>query len=278
MSDNNPNINNNILIKEFDMKSLKDHKIILVQGKRGSGKSFLIKDILYNKRDFERVLAVSFTEPLNKFYQKFIPDSFIYSDFNSNKFNKILNYQKKDIILNGIQPDNTLCILFDDCLSEEQWKKDKGIKEIFFNGRNMCTTFIADLQYIYYIHPGFRSNADYIFIFHDPDPVGKKKIYDTYGGYFGDYKTFCLIYDEVCQNQRCLVIDRTKNNNKLENCIFFYKAKYRESFRLGSDLLWKYHTKKYDRNYILRDDSSRKIKELEERYGTKIIRVKKQFS
>ena len=41
----------NIKLKKFDMKSIRDDKVIVFIGKRETGKSFLVKDLLYHKRD-----------------------------------------------------------------------------------------------------------------------------------------------------------------------------------------------------------------------------------
>ena len=57
-----------IKLKKFDMSTIEDHKIIVMIGKRGTGKSFLIKDLLYNKEDIQVGTVVSPTEKMNKFF------------------------------------------------------------------------------------------------------------------------------------------------------------------------------------------------------------------
>ena len=41
----------NIQLKKFDMKSIKDDKVVVLIGKRDTGKSFLVKDLLYYHQD-----------------------------------------------------------------------------------------------------------------------------------------------------------------------------------------------------------------------------------
>jgi len=41
----------NIKLKKFNMKDIKDDKVVVFIGKRETGKSFLVKDLLYHKRD-----------------------------------------------------------------------------------------------------------------------------------------------------------------------------------------------------------------------------------
>jgi hypothetical protein len=52
--------------------------------------------------------------------------------------------------------------------------------------------------------------------------------------------------DVVTDNFGCLVLDNTSRSNKIEDCIFWYKAKYpiREC-KVGSKELWEYHKKNY---------------------------------
>ena len=51
-------------------------------------------------------------------------------------------------------------------LCSENWKKEKTIKSIFFNGRHYNILFILTMQYPLGITPELRSNIDYVFITH----------------------------------------------------------------------------------------------------------------
>ena len=68
----------NIKLKKFDMKSIRDDKVIVFIGKRETGKSFLVKDLLYHKRDMPIGTVISGTEGANAFYSNMIP-KYIYS-------------------------------------------------------------------------------------------------------------------------------------------------------------------------------------------------------
>ena len=41
----------NLELRKFDMNDIKDDKVVVLIGKRDTGKSFLCKDILYRHKD-----------------------------------------------------------------------------------------------------------------------------------------------------------------------------------------------------------------------------------
>ena len=59
-------------LHKFDMSSIKDHSIIVLIGKRGTGKSYLVRDFLYHKQDIPVGTVVSPTEKMNKYMFKYI--------------------------------------------------------------------------------------------------------------------------------------------------------------------------------------------------------------
>ena len=70
-------------LKKFSIEKMVDHATIAMIAKRASGKSYLTREILYHKRDIPTSVVISRTEKLNRFYGEFIPDSFIYDNFDT---------------------------------------------------------------------------------------------------------------------------------------------------------------------------------------------------
>jgi hypothetical protein len=68
-------------IKKFNIQDMVDHCTIAMIAKRGTGKSFLTRDIMFLKRNIATAIAISRTEKLNHFYSDFIPDTYIYSEY-----------------------------------------------------------------------------------------------------------------------------------------------------------------------------------------------------
>ena len=76
-----------INLEKFDIKKIKSDSIIVLVAKRNSGKTILVKDILYNHYKLPCAIVISPTESSNKTYGHFIPDSFIFDEYNEGKDN-----------------------------------------------------------------------------------------------------------------------------------------------------------------------------------------------
>ena len=165
-----------ISLNKFDIKTILPDATILILGKRRTGKSFLARDIFYHHRKIPSGIIFSGTEEASPFFGRFIPDSFIHSEYNSSLVSSILNRQKRKIregiaqglSENGKHPSNNIFIVLDDMLAAaKDWKTDKTIKDIFLNGRHFNILFLLSMQYINGIPPDLRGNLDYVFIFNE---------------------------------------------------------------------------------------------------------------
>jgi len=245
-------------LKKFKIKSILPDSTILCLGRRRSGKSFLVRDIFFHHRQIPMGLVFSGTEEASPFFGDFIPDCFIHSDYNPELIEAVMNRQKKKIrdMKNsgksdtGKHPSNNVFIVLDDMLHDAQnWKKDRTIKNIFFNGRHYNFLFILTMQYPLGITPELRSNIDYVFIFNEPSVKNHKKIYDDYCGILPSFDYFCNVLDACTQNHECLVVKTCGNSTDLRDQIFWYKAEPRSNFRVGHPKLWKYHNQNYNEKH-----------------------------
>ena len=73
----------NLELKKFDISQIKDDKVVVLIGKRDTGKSFLCKDILYHHRDIPVGQVISGTEAANQFYGELVPPLFIHEEFDT---------------------------------------------------------------------------------------------------------------------------------------------------------------------------------------------------
>lgn len=72
----------NISLKKFDVKRIRDDSTVVLIGKRDTGKSYLVRDILYYKQHIPVGTVISATESANRFYQQMVPGRFIHEEFN----------------------------------------------------------------------------------------------------------------------------------------------------------------------------------------------------
>ena len=105
-------------LKKFDISNMVDHCTIAMIAKRASGKSWLTREILYQKRKLPAAMVISPTEKLNCFYGDFLPDSFIFNKFDTEILSRLYFRQNKlrsdCIILNKL---TFLCFASDKIIS-----------------------------------------------------------------------------------------------------------------------------------------------------------------
>ena len=82
-------------LKKFDIKSIKSDKVCVFIGKRDTGKSFLVKDLLYYHKHLPIGTVISGTEGANKFYGHMIPEIFIHDEYTPQIVNNVMVRQKK---------------------------------------------------------------------------------------------------------------------------------------------------------------------------------------
>ena len=232
----------NLQLKKFDIKKIRDNKTIVLIGKRGTGKSFLVKDILYHHKDIPVGTVISPTECANKFFGDFIPKIFIHEEYSSIIISKFIKRQKKmaKLIEKGENIDPRAYLIFDDCLYDNAWKKDKYIREIFFNSRHLYTLYCLSLQFSLGIAPALRTNIDFTFILRENIVSNWKRLYEHYAGMFPTFEMFCSTMDQCTENFECLVIDNSIQSNKIEDQVFWYKAEPHGDFKMGPKEVWVY--------------------------------------
>jgi len=236
----------NLRLKKFDMSKIKHDKVVVFIGRRETGKSFLVKDLLWNNQSLPCGTVISGTEGSNQFYSKLVPSMFIHEEYSPLIIANVLKRQKllakkiaKDIGERGttsVDPRNFL--ILDDCLFNNSWINDRNVKYLFMNGRHVHTMFIITMQYAMGIPPSLRTNIDYVFILRENYISNRRKIYEQYAGMFPDFDSFCQVMNQCTENFECLVIDNNAKSNKLEDQVFWYKATPHPDFKLCSPELW----------------------------------------
>ena len=235
----------NLKLKKFDMASIKDDKVVVFIGKRETGKSFLVKDLLWHHRDLPVGTVISGTEGANQFYSKTVPPIFIHDEYTPEIINNFVKRQKK-LVNKQVKGDPEYrnidvraFLILDDCLYDNSWVKDKNIRALFMNGRHYKAFFIITMQYALGIPPNLRTNVDYVFVLREPYHSNRKRLFEQYCGMFPSYEFFCNVMDQCTENFECLVINNNAKSNKLEDQVFWYRAEQHPDFRLGAEILWK---------------------------------------
>ena len=227
------------------MRKLKRDACIGIVGKRGTGKSTLVFDILHRFRRIPLGLAMSESEGANDAYARIIPRNFIYEEYNDKAVNHLLKYQKCQKMQNNCDKEMTPCafLVVDDCMTNKRWHNTKSVKTIFKNGRHYNIFSIFVMQYALDIPAELRGCLDYIFIFKDNMRLNRQRIFQHYAGVFENLHEFCRVFDKLTEDYHCMVIDNTSKSNNAEDVIFYYKAdqdKADTPFKMGCRDFWNY--------------------------------------
>ena len=239
-------------LKKFDMKSISFKPeenagpVIVLIGRRDTGKSYLVRDLLYYHQDIPIGTVISGTEAGNGFYSQHVPKLFIHDEYNSAIIENILKRQravlkqikKEQEMYKRTNIDPRAFVILDDCLFDATWTKDKVMRLLFMNGRHWKIMLIITMQYPLGIPPNLRTNIDYVFILREPYISNRRRIYDNYAGMFPTFEAFCTVMDQCTENFECLVIKNCAKSNKLHDQIFWYKAESHKDFKLGSKEFW----------------------------------------
>jgi hypothetical protein len=239
-------------MKKFDMKNISfrpdENKgpVVVLIGRRDTGKSFLVRDLLYYHQDIPIGTVISGTEAGNGFFSEHVPKLFIHDEYNTAIIENILKRQKT--VLKQIKRemetykrtniDPRAFVILDDCLYDNKWTKDKLMRLLFMNGRHWKIMLIITMQYPLGIPPNLRTNIDYVFILREPYIANRKRIWENYAGMFPTFESFCQVMDQCTENFECLVINNNSKSNKLQDQIFWYKAQNHGGFKLGSKEFW----------------------------------------
>lgn len=242
-----------IQLKKFNMNWINflpnENKgpVIVLIGRRDTGKSFLVKDLLYHHQDIPIGTVISGTEAGNHFYENMIPPRFIHEEYDSSIIFRLLQRQKQVLAQmedekkrtgRESQFDPRAFLVMDDCLYDDSWARDKLMRGMFMNGRHWKLMVVITMQYPLGIPPNLRSQIDYIFILRENYISNKKRIYDNYAGMFPTFDSFAQVMDQCTENYECLVISNNVKSNKLTDQVFWYKGEPRDDYRMGSREYW----------------------------------------
>ena len=237
-------------LKKFDMNCINFETgapLIFIIGRRSTGKSVLVRDLLHHHKDVSMSTIVSETESVTSpFYVDIVPKSWIHDVYKPKIIENVLRRQK--VVLKQIKAetkngksssiDPRHIVVLDDCFYDHLWYKNKMMKLIFMQGIHWKTMLIITMQYPLGIPPDLRINVDYIFILKETSYSIRRRLYNYYASAIPSFEIFNDIMDNTTENFECLVINNRIRSTNLEGRLFWYKADHSiPDFKLGSNEL-----------------------------------------
>lgn len=236
-----------IRVRKFNPKTIQQGRIIFCLGKRNTGKSVLIYELLSHMPRPDFVLAMAPTEDTVNMFRKFLPEPCIFDHFSQEKLERVVTLQRE--LVNRGKRRNVL-ILLDDCLYQKGVLKSTAMRSIFFNGRHDNISLICAAQYMMEVDVSLRTNIDYIFTMRENILTNRQKLYKYYFGQFAKFEEFDKVMTACTQDYRCLVLDNTVSSTSATDCVMWYKASMDvPPYTLCQPVFWKM-AKKYQMSAV----------------------------
>jgi hypothetical protein len=238
----------NMITERCEIDSRKSPMMVVI-GKKDTGKSFLVRDILFQtQRHFPVGTVISATEVANEFFQHMVPSKLIYDKYDKAEVERVIKRQAliksrrntdKNARGGSSSIDPRAFLILDDCLYDAKaWINEESTRFVFMNGRHIDLMTIITMQYPLGITPNLRTNVDFVFILRENILGNRRRIYENYAGMFPTFEMFCQFMDQCTENYECLVICNNVASNKLEDQVFWYKASDHPPFKLCDQALW----------------------------------------
>lgn len=229
-------------MERFDPACVKPHRVYFLIGRRGTGKSVLLLNLmrsLSTSIDFWLLVTPTTDTELswrfNRDGSERAPQCCIirYDKYDKSILARLM--AKQDRIKRRGGTPRSVAIVLDDCMYDKGSMRSEEIRQVLYNGRHSNITLLVTSQYLMDIDAGIRVNIDYVFTFRDDTPVNVKKMREYYCGAYSAQQ-FQKVYHACTEGYRCMVVDRIRQR------VEWYLSPFTEDnmppFRLCSRAIW----------------------------------------
>ena len=228
-------------------KQMKSTSFCMFIGRRGSGKTCMIKEMAYrlhkrgcmNGDKIDTVMVFSPTECMQKAFETFVPGCFIYDSYREDVVISLIETQKQLLKKNG--HTKTVLVILDDVAFDKKFFCTNAFRELAMNGRHCKICVMCAVQYCMDVPPAIRNNIDLTFAMKDNSSTNKKRMHANLFSQFNDLRTFSKTYDTLTENHSAIVSLNNSSSTVLEETVFSYRADLAsipESFRFGAPIFW----------------------------------------
>jgi hypothetical protein len=231
-------------LTEFNPEDIKLDATIVAVGKRRTGKSWCFRNLMYLLKDkLQAGIVISQTDPLNKFWQQYVPKKYIYPKYQPEILDAVFKRQKKIINDKNLTEEEKeakapFFVLLDDVISDQRLKYDENLMELFVAGRHYKLMVLITTQYAKAITPVIRGNTDYCFMMKTIQGRQREALWED----FADYCTkdaFNRIIDAYTEDNEVLVVDTCPERTvSPEDMMYWWKAQDPGEFKVGSKEYW----------------------------------------
>lgn len=213
-----------------------DAVIVQVIGRRGSGKSTLIYNLMHALKDvIDYWMLVTLTSTTERLWRTVAGNTAIHRTVDKGQLKQMLAFQDELAMKQGRR--RKVAIIWDDVQAEQDALNGEAIRELFLNGRNLDSWFINADQYCMGMKPILRNQVDIVIHFYDDCPDNVEKFRTYYAGKLNKkqfYDTFLKCTNPLGDgnSRQAFVVDRVSRK------FYTFKAKPIHKippFRIGND-------------------------------------------
>lgn len=233
-----PRNDDNIRISKLKpLEEIKPFTISTIVGKRGTGKTVLMMDIIHKISQVSKIdfcIGFAGTIPSATMFEGIMPSALIHNKIDPAMLKGIIDVQTRSTNLN-----KHVLIVLDDMMHDRQGFNSPVMREIFMNGRHMRITLIVCAQYLTDMKPDLRTNVDYVYALREPSENNRRKLHTYWFSVLKTYDLFSKTMDECTKNHECLVLMNNVSVTDRSGMLRWYRANTDlPAFRLLDDLVW----------------------------------------
>ncbi|AVK77491.1 hypothetical protein pmac_cds_803 [Pandoravirus macleodensis] len=231
---------NEINLRKFDVGTLKTGQVNMIVGKRGTGKTVLLRHLLTaggNRWDF--VVGMTPTPESYDVLVEMFPESCVYRDYDSEAIKRLLD-TLRTLHAHNIRP--RVLLVLDDCMHDNRIFKSGPMCDLYKCARVLDIEFYNVVQYVMDIPKTIRLQIDRVFAMREPQRAYRENLYRRFFDIFSTYDGFSAAFDVCTENCGCIVVDSKAKTNAVEDSVFWHRGPAAPpAILLGSRAQWLLH-------------------------------------
>jgi len=249
-------------VSRFNFEAMKTNSVVYVLGRRRSGKSTVLKEMLFHlRRQVDAVVAFCPTIDSQTFFKKIFPDVVVHDHYDERILNQLWDFQEAR--MQKKLPMQRILIVLDDCMEDKKLLTSRLMRRLHLNGRHLQFFFINIVQYMMDVPTYIRNNVEYVLCQWEPNRESRVKLFKCFFGMFDSFDDFNLVLKAVTDRFGTLIADHSGTSNCLEQAVFSYRARLDlPDFKFGSREFWKSYWRLLDNHQDRRREEQRKAQAL----------------
>lgn len=240
------------VFKRFRRNMIKPGSVVVIIGKKGTGKTTVLGDLCHWFRATPEVTLFQKTYRTNPIFHDVVPSTFCHDRWKRDVVARLMRRQetRNEKRMKQGRPPIYHTIIVDDLACSPEFVRDPQLEELVMNARWLKINLLFTLQDALKIVPALRNNADWVFALKELNPNAKKRLHEHYFGQLGSNpKQFNKLFDELTHNRGVVVLNNTSLSTRMEDNYFHWRSTIRDfhehpeirRWKMGSKQYWAFH-------------------------------------